>query len=137
MGMKRNALNITSLLLLVVLFFATTGFNLYSHLCTSSGFKDVSINKIESCCAQNNESSSTVIERESCCELDNKLIKLEITTTSQKVQNFVPDVLPVAIFLLQDISPLQTNVNLTHSSKDLPPPKIGRDILLANQIFRI
>lgn len=135
--MKRNALNITSLLLLAVLFFTTTGFNLYSHLCTSSGFKDVSINKIESCCTRSNESSSTVIEKESCCELDNQLIKLEITTTNQKVQNFVPDILPVAIFLLQDISPQQTSVNLTHYSKDLPPPDSGRDILLANQVFRI
>lgn len=135
--MKRKALNITSLLLLVVLFTATTGFNLYSHLCTSSGSKDVSISKVESCCAQSNESSDVYIEKESCCELDNQLIKLEITTTNQKVINLVPDILPVAIFLLENISLQQISVNHSHNTKDLPPPKIGRDILLANQVFRI
>ncbi len=135
--MKQKVLNITSILLLVVVFVTTSGFNLYSHLCTASGSKDISVVKIESCCDHNTETSTAVSAGESCCETSNQLIKLEVKTTAHKAQNLLPDLKIVSIPLLQFIVPAIADVELTQFAQDIPPPKLGRDILLAKQVFRI
>lgn len=137
MLMKRLLQNFTSILLAVVLFITTSGFSIYSHLCTISGDKDYSVSQLEPCCSSDTQQSSADFQKESCCQTDHQLIKLEVNAPQIN-----KDILPVLVGHYFAIPEYQANLSSCRDQgiflfENLPPPKTGKTILITNQVFRI
>lgn len=135
--MKRLLQNFTSILLAVVLFITTSGFSIYSHLCTISGDKDYSVSQLEPCCSSDAQQSSADIQKESCCQTDHQFIKLEVNASQVN-----KDILPVIVEQYFSLIHYQPDLLFCTDRElflfeNLPPPKAGKSILITNQVFRI
>ncbi len=121
--------------MMAILFVASTGFSVFTHICIMSGDEEVSVQEIDSCCKMNEEPADVTIESD-CCSGNSHFYKLDFTGIKERFQP--PPQSVVIAFYSQIISfkeSLPGNTILTYN--DLQPPKTGRDILSYKQVFRI
>ncbi|MFN3939182.1 MAG: hypothetical protein ACK4IY_01260, partial [Chitinophagales bacterium] len=124
-------------LLAVVVFLTTAGFNIFSHICSISGNQDVSIGKIEACCASNTTGANGLITKESCCTTDQKFVKLDFQAPQPKM-----DILTEVQWDLMDIQYFGgqstfISYQIPVIQNNRPPPDIGGSIILRKQSFLI
>lgn len=127
----------TSVLLVVVVFISTAGFNIFSHLCTSSGYQDISVNKIESCCVSDDHAANNAIQKESCCTTDQKFVKLDMQSLQPKTE-FISgiqwDIVSIEYF---NVITSLISFQLPITQYNRPPPDTGGGIIQRKQSFLI
>lgn len=133
------------LLLTLIVFTTTIGFNVFAHFCKQDGTtisylipeKHACENKVEapSCCHKEEKSDKAFDEK--CCSEQiwsyklNSEVDLSINQTS-------PFFIVVPIIDFNYFTPTYSfNPILKAVYEYLPPPKSGKTILIAHQVFRI
>jgi len=116
--------NIGALIMLMVLFSATSGISLYSHFCSSSGFSQVSVKQLESCCSGESESGEAQLES-SCCSTDHQTLKIESVFTNQEANSEFLSFGTAEFFTIWDFN--QPSVESHISAKANSPPLIPRN----------
>ena len=120
-----------------ILFVASTGFTLFSHICLMGETQMVSTQKMDDCCAKEPllETSAEGLNSSNCCIDNSTYLKFDFTGATQRSLEFSDVPLFTAII---NVEP--ENISTTFSGfifKDLPPPLSGRNILLNKQVFLI
>ncbi len=120
-----------------ILFVASTGFTLFSHICLMDKKQTVSTQKMDSCCAKEPITSSKTegLNSSNCCIDNSTYLKFDFTGATQKSLEFSD----IPLFILTfNYATESLNASLSDITfHDLPPPHSGRDILLDIQVFRI
>ncbi len=121
--------------MVAIIFAATTGFNVFTHVCFMSGNKEISVKEIDLCCKTNEEPADDEIKA-NCCLQDSGFYKLDFTALKEKLQ-LQKQKIVIAYYL--QFPPLEEKYFdiLIPNYNDLPPPKSGRDVLSHKQVFRI
>lgn len=120
-----------------ILFVASTGFTLFSHICLMEEKETVSTQKTESCCAKEPIAVTDTegLNSSNCCIDNSTYLKFDFTGATQRVLEFsdVPQFITI-------LNAEPVNISSTFTGfifKDLPPPLSGRNILLNKQVFLI
>jgi hypothetical protein len=124
--------------LLLVLMVSTSGINLYTHACSSSGHFEASLHKVEACCDPGDACMGDNLEN-GCCTTGFDILKLETEYTAPS--SFNPEltpvaVLPVAFFSVETCN--QPAISNLHNVR--PPPDdglTGRDLLHNHSVLLI
>jgi len=135
--MKAGLKNLSIYLMTAILFFASTGFTLFSHFCLMEEKQTVSAQKMEDCCAKEplTSTSSQALNSSNCCIDNSTYIKFDFIGATARMLEFSDVPLFITIFSAEP-----ENIAITYSGyifKDLPPPLSGRNILLNKQVFLI
>ena len=136
-SMKVVMKNLSIYLMTAILFVASTGFTLFSHICLMDEKQTVSAQKMEDCCVKETlpDASAEGLNSSNCCIDNSTYLKFDFTGATQRVLEFSD--IPLFITII-NVEP--ENISTTFSGfifKDLPPPLSGRNILLNKQVFRI
>ena len=120
-----------------ILFVASTGFTLFSHICLMEEKETITTQKMADCCAKEPITTTDTegLNSSNCCIDNSTYLKFDFTGATQRVLEFSDAPHFITIF---DSEP--ENFSTTYSGyifKDLPPPLSGRNILLNKQVFRI
>ncbi|MBC8047452.1 MAG: hypothetical protein H7Y00_11700 [Fimbriimonadaceae bacterium] len=137
--LKAVTKNIMSWFLLVVLFISTSGFSVFSHVCSMSGLKEVGISEVESCCSQKEEGTKNKLDQFSsdCCKTDIQFVKFNFDALRGKNEKNIIEQ-PSSIIYIEQLIELNYNEYISYNvSQNLPPPKTGRIILLQQDLLRI
>lgn len=129
--------NLSIYLMTAILFVASTGFTLFSHICLMDEKETVSTQKMADCCAKEPITSSDTegLNSSNCCIDNSTYLKFDFTGATQRALEFSDIPLFITIFNAEP-----ENISTAFSGfifKDLPPPLSGRNILLNKQVFLI
>ncbi len=116
-----------------MLFIASTGFTLFSHICLMDGEKRVSTQKMEDCCAHPDTKSTEL--NANCCIDNSTFLKFDYSGFTQKPFEITPLNFTELVVMVEVEQTISTHV--FPASQDLPPPNSGRDILVNKQVFLI
>ena len=134
--MKIRGKNISALIMLVVLFSATSGISLYSHFCSSSGFSQVSVKQLESCCGET-ESEEAQLES-SCCSTDYQTLKLEFLFASQENYSNFLSFATTEFYINWEFNMLSVESNISAKANSPPLiPRTGRSLLTEFNVLLI
>lgn len=116
-----------------MLFIASTGFTLFSHMCLMDGEKRISTQKMDDCCSHPDTKSAEI--NSNCCIDNSTFLKFDYSGFTQRNFDFTPlDFTELVVNY--DVEPLLSK-NVFPVFQNLPPPDSGKDILLNKQVFRI
>ncbi|MFI5171942.1 MAG: hypothetical protein ACHQFW_06100 [Chitinophagales bacterium] len=132
--MKRIMRNSMVYLMTAILFAASTGFTLFSHICFMDGERKVSTQKITSCCTHEIKPAKAEISS-NCCKDESQFLKFDYQGMQRAGQDHA-DFTLIAAYTFTSSKILSAPESFLQLI-DLPPPKSGRDILSSIQVFRI
>ena len=120
-----------------ILFVASTGFTLFSHICLMEEKETITTQKMPDCCAKEPIATAEKegLNSSNCCIDNSTYLKFDFTGATQRGLEFSDLPLFITIFNSESV-----NISTTFTGyifKDLPPPLSGRNILLNKQVFRI
>lgn len=123
--------------LLLLVFTTSTGLNIFTHLCSSSGYSEVSLQEVDACCANEADQGIAKINSD-CCTTEHLLLRSDTPAVLTPPQIFET---PVAVISLS-LSIVQTPFQLQHTIQQLittPPDKVysGRQCLLQKDLLLI
>ncbi len=134
--MKKAATKVIACFLLSVIFIFSTGFTVFTNICSISNHKQIGIENIKSCCEENFPHDPVITLKSKCCETDHQFLKFDFTAIQQYDIHYFP-VNYISFSTIADIVLINIEITALSFHIDLPPPDKGRDILIQNQVFLI
>ena len=140
--MSRIWTNISSMLLLAIFLFATTGVSVSKHICEITGHADIAFFAVEDyggCCPVDKGCATDNDAKPGCCSSEQNYVKADIIKKHEEYGDLNLE-LPVLSNALLSFAATQTPTlqHIYTSYNALPPPSVsGPEKLIDIQVFRL